>query len=63
MLLFCKKTGTFCNISFGFMFFLELKILDSLFFLYFCSRKELLGSKRMQIAEFRTVAKSLPLLR
>ena len=32
-------------------------------FLYFCSRKELLGSKRMQIAEFRTVAKSLPLLR
>ena len=33
--------------------------------LYFCHQddKELLGSKRMQIAEFRTVAKSLPLLR
>ena len=44
-------------------YFLLNKIFGSLFFLYFCSRKELLGSKRMQIAEFRTIAKSLPLLR
>lgn len=63
MLLFCKKTGTFCNMSFGLMFFLGIKNLRFIIFLYFCSRKELLGSKRMQIAEFRTVAKSLPLLR
>ena len=44
-------------------YFLLNKIFGSLFFLYFCSRKELLGSKRMQIAEFWTIAKSLPLLR
>ena len=43
--------------------FCLIKIFGSLFFLYFCSRKELLGSKRMHIAEIRTVAKSLPLLR
>lgn len=62
MLLFYKETGTFCNMSFGLMFF-GIKNLRFIIFLYFCSRKELLGSKRMQIAEFRTVAKSLPLLR
>ena len=62
MLLFCEGTGTFCNMSFGLMFF-GIKNLRFIIFLYFCSRKELLGSKRMQIAEFRTVAKSLPLLR
>ena len=37
MLLFCKKTGTFCNMSFGLMFFWELKILDSLFFCIFAA--------------------------
>ena len=31
--------------------------------LYFCKRKELFDSKRMHIAEIRTVAKLLPLLR
>ena len=39
MLLFCKETGTFCNMSFGLMFFGELKILDSLFFCIFAAEK------------------------
>ena len=44
-------------------YFLLNKNLWFIIFFVFCSRKELLGSKRMQIAEFRTIAKSLPLLR
>lgn len=34
-----------------------------LYIMYFCIQKELLGCKLVNIAEFRTVAKSLPLLR
>lgn len=34
-----------------------------LYIMYFCIQKELLGRKLVNIAEFRTVAKSLPLLR
>lgn len=39
MLLFCKETGTFCNMYFGLMFFWEFKILDSLFFCIFAAEK------------------------
>jgi len=62
MLLFYGKTDIFVRQSLA-CYFLLNKILWFIIFLYFCSRKELLGSKRMQIAEFRTIAKSLPLLR
>lgn len=31
--------------------------------LYLCGQKELLSCKRMQFAEFRIIAKSLPLLK
>ena len=33
------------------------------YIMYFCIQKELVGRKLVNIAEFRTVAKSLPLLR